>query len=40
MDRLHLVRYIAVVRDLLLELSYLTTPPPLCAADAKAVAAA
>ena len=40
MDRLHLVRYIAVFRDLLLELSHLTTPPPPCAAAAKAVAAA
>ena len=27
MDRLHLVRYIAVFRDLLLELSHLTSPP-------------
>ena len=34
MDRLHLVRYIAVFRDLLLELSHLTTPPPPCADDA------
>jgi hypothetical protein len=32
MDRLHLVRYIAVFRDLLFELSHLTTPPPTCAA--------
>ena len=40
MDRLHLVRYIAVFLDLLLELSHLTTPSPPCAADAEAVAAA